>query len=351
MTHFFKSLSLVTLSLALLVLAGCGAKPQGSPYTSTTQYNYFPSTTTTTFPPLITALSCSISASSTAVVPGNPVTFTVTASGGTLPSEYQFGNLSVDFGVALNLSPVSTAVTNFRGTASYTYQASGQYRVEASVSNKGANASCNLQLNVQSLAVNLTGNLFANVGSSISLVPVAYGFDPSKTVLYRPTVVDGGTTNPSYIRVSGGAGGITVQALDQSIHNNVRLTVRAYTDLNNFVDTTVQLAFLPQLNCRYSMTGSQVVNGNVVFRVEAYDQDTGMATGENLIFSYVQPESRTTVVSGASTNQVTLKYNQKGDYISAFRVRSPLRNQYCNWINTTSVAVSAEYLLVPLTIN
>jgi len=350
MTQFFKTLTLVALNLSLVFLAGCGVAPQqrSNYIDNTTTTNYFSSTTTTTFPPLITALSCSISADSTTVVPGKTVNFTVTASNGVSTQPYQFGNINLDFNNSMPLRPDTAAVLKNKATAAYPYLSAGQYVVQTTVSKGSENASCVLSVNVQALALTVTAlnsNFVGAPGGTLTLVANPLGFDASKTVYYQFY-----HSEPN-IRVIGSGGSISVQALDSSIHRSFNLIVRAYTDFQNFADASVQVAFLPQLNCRKVVSGSQTVNSNVTFTVEAYDPNTGQATPESLVFSDVTIDSDTTLVSGQGSKQVTLKFAKRGDYQPAFRVRSALRNQYCNWYNPTSVAVSPDNLLVPLYIN
>jgi hypothetical protein len=338
MTHFFKTLGFVALNLTLLVLSGCGVAQSRTNYidTPTTTVTYFPSVTTTTFQYVNTALSCSISANATAVVPGKPVDFTVTASNGVSTQPYQFGNINLDFNSSVPLKPDAAAVLKNKATASYPYPSAGQYVVQTTVSKGSENASCVLSVNVQSLALTVTAlnsNFVGTPGGLLTLVANPLGFDGSKPIYYQFY-----HSEPN-IRVMGNGGSISVQALDSSVHRSFNLTIRAYTDFQTFADASVKVAFLPPLECRFSLVGSPNVNTDLTLTVYSRNPLTGHSSGEELVITAGDvPDLTVTDVQDSQGNFIgnvkTLRFAKKGPYAPYFTVHSPLRNADCTFLSS-----------------
>jgi hypothetical protein len=345
----------VALNLTLLALTGCGLATQPNSYPldyTTTTMNYFPSVTTTTVPYVPPALSCTISVSSAAAVTGVSVTFTVTAANGKANGKYQFDNLYLTLREAKKLKPVSPADTNSKATVDYAFLSSGQHPVRTTVSNdKGESATCQLVVHVEDKVLDITtlnSNFVGSLGGTINLTATPSGLDPSRGVYYDFQVDEPGVTKSS-IRVSNDGGNIQVKAADRLIHNNVTITVTAYTDdLKASVENQVKVAFLPPLDCRSSLVGSPNVNTDLTLTVYSRNPLTGRSSGEELVMTAGDvPDLTVTDVQDSQGNIIgnvkTLRFAKKGPYAPYFTVHSPLRNADCTF---SSSGVFSQILIL-----
>jgi hypothetical protein len=279
--------------------------------------------------------------------------FLVNVKGAT-GSSFKFGSIGYGrFSVPLN------KINQFSAEA--TFMISGGENIKTTVYENRADGSkrelnCRLTINrgpTAGLALALTGQRVGPLGGTVTLTPKPSGFDPEKTVSYRLSILENNERTSAF-RAFFSSDGITVQALDNSIHSNVTLNIRAFTDPSQYADTSVSLAFFPPLTCRYYIRGAssfQLPAAKVDVLAEAFDPSTGQWTKEKLEFSDMLPAPHITVVGGPGQSGVALTFDQAGDYLPALRFRSPLRNQYCSWVNSTNVSSSPDYLYIPIKIS
>jgi hypothetical protein len=279
--------------------------------------------------------------------------FLVNVKGAT-GSSFKFGSIGYGrFSVPLN------KINQFSAEA--TFMISGGENIKTTVYENRADGSkrelnCRLTINrgpTAGLALALTGQRVGPLGGTVTLTPKPSGFDPEKTVSYRLSILENNERTSAF-RAFFSSDGITVQALDNSIHSNVTLNIRAFTDPSQYADTSVSLAFFPPLTCRYYIRGAssfQLPAAKVDVLAEAFDPSTGQWTKEKLEFSDMLPAPHITVVGGPGQSGVALTFDQAGDYLPALRFRSPLRNQYCSWVNSTNVSSSPDYLHIPIEIS
>jgi len=347
MKQLLKYSSLVAFTLSLLT--GCGSPAQRSTYsgpvvtTTSSSIPYSPPTTP------LAGLACRVTSDVSVVAPGRTVNFKVTASGGPLGTNYTFGRLWVDFGSSVPLTKSTNVLTPNIATAANVFSTQGQKFIRAEISNdQGEQATCDATLSVQSQVLAFSGDKIADLGGAITLVPQVYGFEPNKTIYYSYSVLENNVNNP-LIQISGGSSGIVIRALDQLKHANVTVSVFAFTDPSNYVQTSVQVAFLPQLRCRLVVTGTKTVNNPVTFKAEAWDPMTGMATTERLSFVSISEVPDVTVTSGLYTSQAILNFAKAGRYLPSFQVQSLDRSNGSNVVYCQSA--TGTYLTTTIDIN
>lgn len=297
MNSFFRTLSLVSFSLSLILLTGCGMSPgsRSGGVTMTTQA--YTSVTTTTFA-FVSPLTCSLKIkgiTATATTPvaaaaGEVVSIEVTASGGIALggiSSYNFKKVrfnEVDYtaltGSSTNQSKASVSITMPTGTSATLPVLAEVARIESNREVETVQCYAAIALGTSGLTLNVD-NLVALPNQSINIT-AALNTTSSGQVYFVPE------TNYSGINIQVSGNTITVNQNSanraRSVFDGAEIRVKALNSSSTVIArSAITVFFAPGLKCDIPQPAVQ--KNGVPFNLQAvaYDSVYLSPTGEALV--------------------------------------------------------------------